>query len=99
MDVVTGHGALFLEKVNYKSSAPVFDVKVTYLLSHTTLTQVWTREGFALEEALIAKEAKYGGTCRTTYKPLPLAFSTCGDQSATVQDLLEELVKPKAEMS
>ena len=98
MDVVTHHGALFSDKADYKSSALLFDVTVTNSLGPTALARAGTRAGFALEEAVKAKKAKYDGTLRPTYKLLPLAFSTCGDQSSSVQDLVKELGRPKAEM-
>ena len=81
-----------------KSSALLFDVTVTNPLGPTVLARAGTRAGFALEEAIKAKKAKYDGTLRPTYKLLPLAFSTCGDRSSSVQDLVKELGRLKAEM-
>ena len=98
MDVVTQHGALFRDNAAYNSSALLFDVTVTNPLGPTALARAGTRAGSALEEAIKAKKAKYGGTLRPTYKFLPLAFSTCGDQSSSVQDLVKELGRLKAEM-
>ncbi len=98
MDVVTDHGALFGDQIDCRSSALMFDVTVTNPLGPTALARAGTRAGFAIEEATRAKKAKYGGTFRPTYKLVPLAFSTCGDQSSTVHDLVRELGKIKAEM-
>ena len=98
MDGVTDHGALFQEKADHKSSALIFDVTATNPIGPTALARAGTRAGFALEEAVKAENAKYGGTCRPTYKALPLAFSACGDYSATIHDLINDLGRLKAEM-
>lgn len=55
--------------------------------------QRWTRVGVAIEEAVKAKDTKYGGTNGPTYKLIPLPFSTCGDCSSSVQDLVKELAE------
>ncbi|CAN0554893.1 unnamed protein product, partial [Laminaria digitata] len=93
MDVVTDHGVLLADKPEYKSSALLLDVTVTNPLGPTALARAGTRTGFALDEAVKAKKNKYGGTFRPTYKLLPLAFSTCGDQSASVNTLVKALGK------
>ena len=51
------------------------------------------KAGSAIEEAVKAKNTKYGGTNHPTHKLLPLAFSTCGDYSSSAQDLVKELGK------
>ena len=90
---------MFREKSSYNSSALLRDVTVTNPLGPTALARAGTRSGLALEEAVRAKHTKCGGTFRPTYKLLPLAFSTCGDYSPSVQELVKELGKTKAELS
>ncbi|CAN0540996.1 unnamed protein product, partial [Laminaria digitata] len=99
MDVVTDPGALYRENRKYNSHSLMFDVTVTNPLGPTALARAGTRAGSAIEEAVKAKDTKYGGKYRPTYKMIPLAFSTCGDYSSSVQALVKELGKTKAEMS
>ena len=98
MDVVVGSGTLFQGKDELKSSSLMFDVTVVNPLGPTALANSGARAGHALEEAVKAKKTKYGGTYRPTYKFLPLAFSTCGDYSASVHDLVKDLGRLKAEL-
>ena len=98
MDVVVGSGTLFRGKEEFKSSSLMFDVTVVNPLGPTALANSGPRAGHALEEAVKAKKTKYGGTYRPTYKLLPLAFSTCGDYSASVHDLVKDLGRLKAEL-
>lgn len=46
-----------------------------------------------------AKGTKYGGTYRPTLKLIPLAFSTYGAYSSSLQELVKELGENKAEMT
>lgn len=97
MDVVVESGTLFPGKDELNSSPLMFDVTVVNPLGPTALAHSGQRAGYALEEAIKAKKTKYGGTFRPTYKLLPLAFSTCGDYSATMHDLVKDLGRLKAE--
>ena len=98
MDVVVGSGTLFQGKDELKSSSLMFDVTVVNPLGPTALANSGARAGHALEEAVKTKKTTYGGTYRPTYKFLPLAFSTCGDYSASVHDLVKDLGRIKAEL-
>ena len=79
MDVVTDQGALFSENRKYNHFSLMLDVTVTNPLGPSALARAGTRAGYAIEEAVKAKNTKYGGTYRPTHKLVPLAFSTCGD--------------------
>lgn len=57
------------------------------------------RAVFALEEALKAKDIKYASPYCPTYNFFPLAFSTCGEHSSSVQDLVKELGKLNTEIA
>lgn len=74
----------------------MFDATVANSLGLTTLARAGTRTGFALEEAVKAKDTK---PFRPAYKLISLAFSTCGEHASSVQDLVKELGKVKVEMA
>ena len=76
----------------------MFDVTVVNPLGPTALANSGVRAGHALEEAEKAKKTKYGGTYRPTYKFPPLAFSTCGDYSASVHNLVKDVGRLNAEL-
>lgn len=67
----------------------MFDVTVVNPGSPTPLVRAGTRTGLALEEAVKFKHIKYDDTYRPAYKFLPYAFSTRGDHSSGVQDLVK----------
>ena len=98
MDVVVNSGCLLTKHDEYKLSPLMFDVTVANPLGPSTLARSQQRTGFALEEAVKAKHIKYGGKCRPTYKLIPLAFSTCGDYSSSVHDLIKDMGRLRAEV-
>ena len=96
---LTDQGALFSENRKYNHFSLMLDVTVTNPLGPSALARAGFRAGYAIEEAVKAKNTKYGGTYRPTHKLVPLAFSTCGDYSSSAQDLVKEQSKLKAEMA
>lgn len=97
LDVVTDHGTLFSENSECIPFSLMFDVTVANPLGRTAPARAGTRAEFAPEEAVNAKDTKYGGTCRPTYNYILLAFSPRGDYYSSVQDLVKDLGKIKVE--
>lgn len=85
--VIDHHGVPFRGKAGYISSSLRSDVTVENLLGPIALVHARACAGCATEEAVKAKEIKYGGAYRPTYKLIPLAFSASGEYSTSVQGL------------
>ena len=91
MDVVTGPGALFPDKRDYRASSLMYDVTVTNPFTEAMVNRSGLRSSYALEKAIQLKRNRYSGKHYATYKLLPLALSTGGDYCTAVHDLIKEL--------
>lgn len=66
--------------------------------SLTTAAQLVPYAGYTLKEAVKAKTTNYGGTCRPAHRPIPLAFSICGDCSTSVNSMVKGLSEVRMQM-
>lgn len=80
---VASSGASFQGNDGLNSPLLMFDVAVAIYVGPPAHTQLGRRAGYAQQEAVRAKKTKYGGKHCPARKPIPLAFSACGDYSGS----------------